>query len=65
MSKPATPGLWLQAAPGPDGIVAGPEHVHTLLQQFKNPRYLSVQSQDEPDGQPWTEDQQGRCQREQ
>jgi hypothetical protein len=36
-----------------------------LLQQFKDPRYLSVQSQDEPDGQPWAEHQQGHGQREQ
>jgi hypothetical protein len=65
VSKPATPGLWLQAVPGPDGIAAGPEHVLALLQQFKDPRYLSVQSQDEPDGQPWAEHQQGHGQREQ
>lgn len=35
-----------------------------LLQQLKDPRYLSVQSKDEPDGEPWTEDQQGQGQRE-
>lgn len=64
-SKPATAGPWLQAMNRTAAPAARPCRPGEAFHLFEYPLDAAVQSQDQVDGQPWTEHQQGHGQREQ